>query len=298
MSKPKSPAPTFVLRGIPRVIDLGLVREVSGHATRLLDFSVLGIVMAGQVGIEVGSENLTVAAGHYYLLPALIPHQGLGTSRFDAIFFHFLPAAAPGGPMPAVELALTGPTPPLVDYALLFRLLESQYRTGLLDGDELGVQLLAIASQFAVLQRRRATAPADPAHSLARSVLELLHTDYARELSGPAISARLGYSYAYLERVFRATYDRSIHQELLRTRIQAAAHGLQMGKPIKDIAREVGFGDYYYFLKAFKRVKGVSPGAFQASYRAQGPKAAAGQSLVTASGRGAGAREPRPGSRS
>jgi AraC-like DNA-binding protein len=267
MSKSKPRGSSFVFRGLPRVIDLGYVRDVPGHATRLLDFSVLGIVMAGQVGIEVGTENLTVAAGSYYLLPGLVPHQGRGSSRFDAIFFHFFPAGTSGA-VPAVELALTGPTSPLVDYAPLFKLLESQYRTGLLEGDELGVQLLAIAGQLAALQRHRATAPADSAHELARSVLELLHTEYAAELSGPVISARLGYSYAYLERLFRAAYDRSIHQELLRTRIQAAAHGLQMGKAIKDIAREVGFGDYYYFLKAFKRVRGVSPGAFQASYRA------------------------------
>jgi AraC-like DNA-binding protein len=171
--------------------------------------------------------------------------------------------------MPTVELPLTGPTSPLVDYFPLFRLLEGQYRTGLLDGDELGVQLLAIASQFASLQRRRPTAVADSASLVAKSVLELVHTEYSAQLSGPAISARLGYSYAYLERVFRAAYDRSIHQELLRTRIQAAEHGLQMGKTIKDIAREVGFSDYYYFLKAFKRVTGISPGAFQASYRSR-----------------------------
>jgi AraC-like DNA-binding protein len=273
MSKSKAQGPGFRFRGLPRVIDLGSVRDVSGHATRLLDFSVLGIVMAGQVGIDVGSETLTVGAGSYYLLPGLVPHQGHGTSRFDAVFFHFLPAEAAVAAIPAVELALAGPTSPLVDYYQLFRLLESQYRTGLLDGDELGVQLLAIATQLAVLQRGRPAASADPAHELARNVLELLHTEYQAELSGLAISARLGYSYAYLERVFRAAYKRSIHQELLRTRIQAAAHGLQMGKPIKDIAREVGFGDYYYFLKAFKRVKGISPGAFQASYRAQGVKA-------------------------
>ena len=46
-----------------------------------------------------------------------------------------------------------------------------------------------------------------------------------------------------------------------------------MGKTIKDVARETGFGDYYYFLKAFKRVTGVSPGAFQASFRARGQPA-------------------------
>jgi AraC-like DNA-binding protein len=266
MSKSELRAPAFEFVGLPRVIDLGYVKNVQGHATRLLDFSVLGIVTSGLVRIETSSTTMTVEAGRYYLLPALVPHQGVGTARFDVVFFHFLPGERSPDGMPTVELPLTGPTSPLVDYFPLFRLLESQYRTGLLDGDELGVQLLAIASQFAVLQRRRPTATADSASTVAKSVLELLHTEYPAELSGPAISARLGYSYAYLERVFRAAYDRSIHQELLRTRIQAAQHGLQMGKTIKDIGREVGFGDYYYFLKAFKRMTGVSPGTFQASY--------------------------------
>jgi hypothetical protein len=59
-----------------------------------------------------------------------------------------------GAAIPVIELALTGPTSPQVDYAPLFRLLESQYRTGLIDGDELGLQLLAIAGQVAMLQRR------------------------------------------------------------------------------------------------------------------------------------------------
>jgi len=281
MSKTKQ-ATTFTFRGVPRVIDLGTVRDVVGHTTRLLDFAVLGIVTSGELHVEVGDERLSAGVGHYYLLPQLVPHGGFDTSTFDAVFFHFLPGgdtrepAAPvepgyvAGHVSPIELPLGGPTPPLVDYAALFRVLESQYRTGLLDGDELGVQLLAIAGQFAAVHRRQVTAPADPAHSLAHRVLELLHTDYPNELRGPAIAARLGYSYAYLEKVFRATYDRSIHQELLRTRIQAASHGLQMGKSIKDVAREVGFGDYYYFLKAFKRATGVSPGAFQASFRARG----------------------------
>jgi AraC-like DNA-binding protein len=269
MSKSDYPSSRFVFRGVPRVIDLGFVREISGHATRLLDFSVLGIVVAGRVGVRVGSTELTVDAGHYYLLPERIPHSGLDDARFDVAFFHFLaePRKEAEAGAPTVELALCGAAPPLIDYLPVIRLLETHYRTGLIDSDELGVQLLAVAGQLALRLRRRLTAPADPAHSLAGRVLELLHAEYPAELSGSAIAARLGYSYAYLERTFRATYGHSIHQELLRTRIQAAAHGLQMGKPIKDVHREVGIDDYYYFLKVFKRVQGVSPGAFQASFR-------------------------------
>lgn len=266
MSEAKPPGHTVTLRGVPRVIDLGSVREMPGHAERLLDFWVLGIMLAGRTGMEVGTEQLTVSAGDYYLLPARILHRGLDTARFDCIFFHFVPGAQPNG-MPRFELGLSGETPAAVNYFSLFTLLEGQYRTGLLDGTELGVQLLAIIGQVAALQRQRSAALADPAHELASSVLELLRTEYAKDLSGAVIADRLGYSYAYLERVFRASYQRSIHQELLRARVQAAAHSLRMGKPIKKVAHEVGFGDYYYFLKVFKRVKGVSPGVFQASHR-------------------------------
>jgi AraC-like DNA-binding protein len=70
-----------------------------------------------------------------------------------------------------------------------------------------------------------------------------------------------------LERVFRSSYGRSIHQELLEARVQAAAHSLRMGKPIKVVANEVGFADYYYFVKVFKRVQGVTAGAFQAAHQ-------------------------------
>jgi AraC-like DNA-binding protein len=266
MSKLNPSSRPIVLQGVPRVIDLGYVRDTRGHAERLLDFWVLGIMLAGRIGIEVSGERLTVGAGDYYLLPARTLHRGLDTARFDCIFFHFLPGSDPNG-TPKFTVGLSGETSPMVNYQSLFGLLEGQYRTGSLDGVELGVQLLAIIGQLAALQRQRSAALADPAHALADSIFELVRTEYAKDLSGTVIAARLGYSYAYLERVFRASYHRSIHQELLRSRIQAAAHALRMGKPIKNVAHEVGFSDYYYFLKVFKRVKGVSPGVFQASHR-------------------------------
>ena len=39
-----------------------------------------------------------------------------------------------------------------------------------------------------------------------------------------------------------------------------------MGKSIKEVAAEAGFRDYYYFLKAFKRVRGTTPGTFQRTF--------------------------------
>lgn len=257
---------TVTVTGIPRVIDLGIVTDIHGHARRLLDFCVFGIVFSGQTSIEIGGERCALRAGDYYLLPARLPHRGLDRDRFDAIFFHFL-GNQPTNASPSIELGLRGSTSPVMDYLSLVKFLEGQYRIGSMDSDQLGLQLLAVLGQvYAINHEQRSTVP-DDARRLAGTVLELLRSDYKCDLSGPLIAARVGYSYSYLERVFRANYGRSIHQELLRARIQAAANALQMGKPIKDVARDVGFHDYYYFLKAFKRVKGVPPGSFQASHR-------------------------------
>ena len=266
MSETKLVSRTVTLHGVPRVIDIGVVTGTTGHAERLLDFWVLGIILAGEIGIEVGDEQVRVSPGEYYLLPSGVRHRGLDTNPFDCVFFHFLPGTA-SGQGHRVELCLVGEAAmAVVNYQSLFRFLEHLYRTGLVDGDELGVQLLAIFGQLAALQRQRSTM-LDPGSALASQVLDLLRSQYADNLSTRVIAARLGYSYAYLERVFRSSYGRSIHQELLQVRVQAAAHSLRMGKPIKVVAGEVGFADYYYFLKVFKRVQGVTAGAFQAAHR-------------------------------
>jgi AraC-like DNA-binding protein len=42
-----------------------------------------------------------------------------------------------------------------------------------------------------------------------------------------------------------------------------------MGKPIKQVAQESGFSDYYYFLQVLKRAHGITPKGFQTSHRPQ-----------------------------
>ncbi len=266
MDDQRNPRHTVTIAGLPHVIDIGLVQNARGHAQRLLDFWVLGIAVAGRFRLEIGDEQVAVGAGDYYLLPPRLPHRGLDSTPFDTLFFHFtLPKDCERGLL--LELPLSGECSPVLNYLALFRFLEANFRSGLLSGDELGVQLWAIFGQLCVMQRERVLLQADPKRVLASEILEFLRANYSGQLTSSAIASRMGYSYPYLERVFRSSFGCSIHQELLRIRLQVAAHALQMGKPIKDVAKEVGFSDYYYFLKVFKRAKGMSPGAFQASHR-------------------------------
>jgi AraC-like DNA-binding protein len=238
---------------------------VLGHPRRLLDFWVLGIVTAGHIGLEVGDARVNVGPGDYYLLPRRVVHGGLDNAPFDAAFFHFLPGEQ--GDNGVWELPITGECSPALNYVELLRFLEASFRSGLVSGDELGAQLWAVLGQLAVVQRQKVLLRADPKRVLASEVLEFLRANYSQEVGSSTIAAGLGYSYSYLERIFRASFGCSIHQELRRLRVQSAAHALQMGKPLKHAAKEAGFNDYYYFLKVFKKVMGTSPGAFQAAHR-------------------------------
>jgi AraC-like DNA-binding protein len=259
---------TLVVTGIPRVLDIGWVQNVLGHPRRMLDCWVLGIVTAGHFGLEVAETRVTVGLGEYYLLPRRVAHGGLDNAPFDAVFFHFLQGTSGGEHR--CELPVTGECPAEMDYVRLFRFLEPHFRSGLMSGEELGAQLWAVLGQLALMQRQKVLMHADPKRALAGDVLDYVRSNYTQEVRSSLIASQLGYSYSYLERVFRRSFGCSIHQEVLRLRVQNAAHALQMGKSLKHAARDAGFSDYYYFLKVFKRIMGTSPGAFQASHRTAG----------------------------
>lgn len=264
MKDPRSPREMLVVRGVPHVLDLGLVRGVPGHPRRQLDFWVFGMILKGTITVQVGASQLIVGPGDYYILPEHTVHFGLDESLFDVAFFHFvLPAARSSPPWPAAELEICGKLPKAIDYQGLYGFIENHFRRHRIAPDQIGLQLSAIMQQISLTQRHRTHAATAKLQHLGGAVLDLLQSHYSENLSADEISHRLGYSYSHLERAFRKEFGTSIHQQLLRVRIDAATHGLQMGKAIKEVAAECGFRDYYYFLKAFKRLSGLTPHTFQ-----------------------------------
>lgn len=258
----------LVVSGTPHVVDLGLVRDVPGHAHRLLDFWVFGMVVGGSMPLEIEGIRFRCDVGDYYVIPKGTRHFGLDQTPFDAAFFHFvLPS---GGAQESrtnkTELAMHGELPRDLDYEKLYRFLERHYRRGTLSAEQLGVQLLAVMEQISAIQRHGSHVAGASSHGLAGGIVDLLRNSFREQLTNGEIAQRMGYSYPHLERVFRANFGSSIHQELLKIRIDAAAHGLQMGKSIKEVAKEIGFNDYYYFLKTFKKLRGMTPASFRKSF--------------------------------
>ena len=86
-----------------------------------------------------------------------------------------------------------------------------------------------------------------------------------------AIAGATGFSRRDLQRRFSTTFGRTVHSELLRTRIDRAKHLLRTTQlPMVDLTERCGFTSRGGFAAAFKRATGKSPTAYRAEARRSG----------------------------
>ena len=100
--------------------------------------------------------------------------------------------------------------------------------------------------------------------SLAERTLAYIHAYFHTALTVTQLSNDLGYNADYLNRIFRETYQRTLLEEIHRTRVDYARHLLShTPKDLAEVARNCGFSDTNYFSRLFKREYGITPTAFR-----------------------------------
>lgn len=105
----------------------------------------------------------------------------------------------------------------------------------------------------------------------------------ARVIDVGALARAAGLSRAHFVRLFAATVGKPPSDYLFEKRMERAMRLLiATDTPINVIAAECGFADANYFSKAFRRARGLSPGAFRRAGRS-GPAIAAFESPLSAS---------------
>ena len=99
-------------------------------------------------------------------------------------------------------------------------------------------------------------------------VKEYMHANYSNQIDLTQISDTLGFSSAYLTKVFREQLQTTPSKYLNEYRMMVAVQLLRdTALPVKNICEQVGFTDPFHFSKRFKLYSGYSP----AQYRMKKP---------------------------
>ena len=90
-------------------------------------------------------------------------------------------------------------------------------------------------------------------------VLRYIHENYARDLGLEDLSALVGMTPAYLSSLFKENTGTSYVKYLTAVRMNNAKKLLAAGEKAMTVAEKVGYREYNYFCKVFKKQVGVTP---------------------------------------
>lgn len=98
-----------------------------------------------------------------------------------------------------------------------------------------------------------------------------IESNFSSKLSLEEVAASAHLSKSYSSAIFRKETDMSINEYIINIRIKQAGKMLKYtDEAVSDIAEKCGFCDIFYFSRAFKREKGISPQEYRKKHRSLG----------------------------
>lgn len=101
----------------------------------------------------------------------------------------------------------------------------------------------------------------NPQNQLIQQILKFIHQHYSEHFTISTIAENLGYSESYLYKVIKEDFPITLNEYILQYRLKQAVEKIiqHPDYPLSQIAEQVGFSDYKYFGKVFKKYFHISP---------------------------------------
>ena len=129
---------------------------------------------------------------------------------------------------------------------------------------------MELAQNVAQLMARSEEAP--PEGDSFRQLLEYVRENYAQKLSIKMLADRFYMNPTYLCELFRRKTGHTFNEYVTSLRMQRAAERIREGvDSLQEIADQVGYNDYFYFSKAFKKYYALSPSEYARKSRELAP---------------------------
>ena len=98
------------------------------------------------------------------------------------------------------------------------------------------------------------------------TVVTYIEENYDKELAIPDLAELAGLSEYYFSRKFKKQTGFTIHEYILKTRVNSAKMLLKSsGLSLREIAYQCGFSNESSFSNTFKKIAGMTPGSFRAT---------------------------------
>ena len=103
-----------------------------------------------------------------------------------------------------------------------------------------------------------------------KKVFELIESRYADPPTLSQLSAAVGMTPKYFCRFFKEATHRTPVDYIAYYRVEMACYAFaSTDKNVTEIAMDMGFGDVNYFIRCFRKYKGVTPGHYRSTLRGE-----------------------------
>ena len=124
--------------------------------------------------------------------------------------------------------------------------------------------IVAVCARSGLIEGRQMRPNADYKARQLKGIVGYLGEHFAEPLTLSAVAAQFGLSPQYFSTFFRENFGRTFTQHINSLRIEQAARLLrETDLPVMEIAFNVGFDNFSYFIKRFREVYGVSPSHYR-----------------------------------